>query len=219
MANAPANPSPALISPALISTSRADLCLEFANSRYWRGTGEPTETLKSLDDVFTWMALANALDAGTVENLRTRWPRGEGDAGTLAQIIALREALYRTFTAVAQHASPQAPDLDLINTALAAAPPRAQLIAHDGAYLWRVENLEPKIADLLTPILWTAGDMLAEPRRDRVRLCANEKCVWLFLDDSKSGTRRWCDMKACGNRAKAHRHYERKKKESARRAR
>jgi predicted RNA-binding Zn ribbon-like protein len=47
----------------------------------------------------------------------------------------------------------------------------------------------------------------------RVRHCANERCLWLFLDDSKSGTRRWCSMSACGNRAKAHRHYARQKAE------
>jgi predicted RNA-binding Zn ribbon-like protein len=41
----------------------------------------------------------------------------------------------------------------------------------------------------------------------RVRRCANEKCLWLFVDESKNGTRRWCDMTACGNRAKARRHY------------
>lgn len=207
MPNPPATPS-----AALISTSKADLCLEFANSRYWRGTGEPTETLTSLDDVFTWLTLANALDAATIEELKARWPRGDTDAATLAEIIALREALYRTFTAVAQHTAPDGRNLDLLNRTLMKAPARTQLINKDGAYFWRVEHLEPKIPDLLTPILWTAGDMIAEPRRDRVRLCANEKCVWLFLDDSKSGTRRWCDMKACGNRAKAHRHYEKKKK-------
>jgi predicted RNA-binding Zn ribbon-like protein len=197
---------------ALISTSRADLCLEFANSRYWRGTGEPTETLTSLDDVFTWLTLANAMEPATIEDLKSRWPRGQGDAATLTDIIALREALYRAFTAIAHHHAPNQSDLDLLNHALVNAPQRAQLVTRNGAYLWRVEKLEPKIGDLLTPILWTAGDMIAEPRRDRVRLCANEKCVWLFLDDSKSGTRRWCDMKACGNRAKAHRHYEKKKK-------
>jgi predicted RNA-binding Zn ribbon-like protein len=207
MAETPANPS-----PALISTSRADLCLEFANSRYWRGTDAPTETLNGLDDVFTWLTLANALDPAAIENLKARWPRGEGDAATFAEIIALREALYRAFTSMARHEVPDAKDLDHLNRALTAAPQRAQLVTKDGAYVWRVENLQPKIADLLTPILWTAGDMFAEPRRDRIRLCANEKCVWLFLDDSKSGTRRWCDMKACGNRAKAHRHYEKKKK-------
>src|SRR5512147_965006 len=138
MAQTSANPS-----AALISTSRADLCLEFANSRYWRGTGEATETLNSLDDVFTWMKLANALAADTVEDLRARWPRGEGDAATFAEVIALREALYRIFTAVAQHAAPDARDLALLNKALAAAPKRAELINRDGTYLWRVEQLKP----------------------------------------------------------------------------
>jgi len=200
--------------PALISTDRADLCLEFANSRYWRGAAEPTESLHSLDDVFHWVAQANALDPKTVDDLKTRWPRWESDSAIFAAVIALREALYRAFAAVARQASPDASDLALINRALAAAPARAELVKHDGAFRWRVAQLKPEISALLAPILWTAGDMLAEPRRDRVRLCANEKCVWLFLDDSKSGTRRWCAMSACGNRAKAHRHYERKKRAS-----
>lgn len=193
---------------ALISTARADLCLDFANSRYWRGTDQPTETLSTFDDLFTWMAAAHALDGKTVEALRAAWSPTDTD---YADTIALREGLYRIFTAMATHAEPAPADIERFNRALTAAPARAQLIKHDGAYLWRAE-LRPQLSDLLAPVLWTAGDMLAEPRRDRVRLCANEKCVWLFLDDSKSGTRRWCDMKACGNRAKAHRHYEKKKK-------
>ncbi|MDZ4865766.1 MAG: ABATE domain-containing protein [Alphaproteobacteria bacterium] len=194
---------------ALISTARADLCLDFANSRYWRGTGEPTETLTTFNDVFTWLAAANALDAKTVEALKQNWRLSDSDH---AETIQLREALYRIFTAIAANADPAPADIEIFNRQLTAAPARTQLVKHDGAYLWRAD-LKPQLPDLLAPILWTAGDMLAEPRRDRIRLCANEKCVWLFLDDSKSGTRRWCDMKACGNRAKAHRHYERKKKE------
>jgi len=192
----------------LISTARADLCLDFANSRYWRGTDKPTETLETFNDVFTWLAAANALDPRTVEALKQNWRPTDAD---YAETIQLREALYRIFTAVAAHAEPASADIEIFNRRLTAAPARTQLVKHDGAYLWRA-NLKPQLPDLLAPILWTAGDMLAEPRRDRIRLCANEKCVWLFLDDSKSGTRRWCDMKACGNRAKAHRHYEKKKK-------
>jgi predicted RNA-binding Zn ribbon-like protein len=45
----------------------------------------------------------------------------------------------------------------------------------------------------------------------RIRQCANPKCLWMFVDASKAGTRRWCDMNACGNRAKAQRHYHRSK--------
>ena len=36
--------------------------------------------------------------------------------------------------------------------------------------------------------------------------------AWVFVDRSKAGTRRWCDMNACGNRANAHRHYARSRK-------
>jgi predicted RNA-binding Zn ribbon-like protein len=56
-------------------------------------------------------------------------------------------------------------------------------------------------------VLWSAADLLADPRRHRVRKCANSLCGWLFVDESKGGNRRWCSMAACGNRAKARRHY------------
>lgn len=45
----------------------------------------------------------------------------------------------------------------------------------------------------------------------RIRTCARPECVLMFLDTSKSGRRRWCDMTTCGNRAKAAAHYARSK--------
>ena len=44
---------------------------------------------------------------------------------------------------------------------------------------------------------------------DRIRGCAHEACILHFFDTSRNGTRRWCSMAACGNRAKASRHYAR----------
>lgn len=46
---------------------------------------------------------------------------------------------------------------------------------------------------------------------DRIRSCAHDACVLHFLDTSRNGTRRWCSMATCGNRAKASRHYARTK--------
>jgi predicted RNA-binding Zn ribbon-like protein len=46
---------------------------------------------------------------------------------------------------------------------------------------------------------------------DRVRCCANPRCVLLFHDVSKSGSRRWHDMATCGNQAKAAAHHARVK--------
>lgn len=51
-------------------------------------------------------------------------------------------------------------------------------------------------------------DLLAA-RPDRIRQCEHERCVLWFLDTSRNGTRRWCSMASCGNRAKAARHYRR----------
>jgi predicted RNA-binding Zn ribbon-like protein len=44
----------------------------------------------------------------------------------------------------------------------------------------------------------------------KVKKCADTDCGWLFLDMSRNRSRRWCDMKSCGNRAKARRYYKRK---------
>ncbi len=53
--------------------------------------------------------------------------------------------------------------------------------------------------------------LITEPAPDRMKICGN--CGWLFLDRSKNKSRFWCDMAVCGNRAKANRHYHRKRLE------
>jgi predicted RNA-binding Zn ribbon-like protein len=43
----------------------------------------------------------------------------------------------------------------------------------------------------------------------RVGECADDRgCGYLFIDTSRNHSRRWCSMEACGNRAKAQRHYQ-----------
>ncbi|WP_027685242.1 CGNR zinc finger domain-containing protein [Rhizobium leguminosarum] len=54
--------------------------------------------------------------------------------------------------------------------------------------------------------------LIAMPDPQRMKICGN--CGWLFIDRSKNRSRAWCDMAVCGNRAKAHRHYRRKKEET-----
>jgi predicted RNA-binding Zn ribbon-like protein len=53
--------------------------------------------------------------------------------------------------------------------------------------------------------------LIATPEPERMKICGN--CGWLFLDRSKNRSRAWCDMAVCGNRAKASRHYRRRKEE------
>ena len=43
----------------------------------------------------------------------------------------------------------------------------------------------------------------ARPSWPRLKACRGEDCRWVFLDGSRNSSRRWCDMAACGNRAKS----------------
>ena len=48
-------------------------------------------------------------------------------------------------------------------------------------------------------------DLLTSDAITHVGCCADDTCLWLFLDTTRSRTRRWCDMKVCGNRNKVRR--------------
>lgn len=180
---------------------RADLCLDFVNTRYWRGQAEPTETLNTPEDFAGWMANLGGPRPGRPP-VRREYERA----------VELRETLYRLFDAEAQDKAPSTRDLEAFNQALAAAPARTTLRRERGAYGWDVDIKAGTALALLAPVLWSAGDLLAGTRLDRVRRCANPECGWIFLDDSRAGKRRWCSMQSCGNRAKAKRHYHKVKK-------
>jgi predicted RNA-binding Zn ribbon-like protein len=199
--------APALARPVLLP-ARADLCLDYANTRYWRGTEPPTEELNALADVLAWHQARDIVPKDVATALRAWWTGRQRQAGVaFAEALALREALYRMFSAVAAGAAPAAADLAVLNRALARAPTRARLRHTPSGYAWEVPRLRPAMPDLLAPVLWSAADLITGTRLARVRRCANDKCLYLFVDDSRNGTRRWCSMSMCGNRAKAHRHY------------
>ena len=179
-----------------------DLCLAFANTRYWRGTATPTEELSGPEELLAWAAKAERLPAAMLR----RFARAPS---VFAAALALRETIHRCFAAAASGGAPN--DLAALNAALAEAPARRSV--QPGG--WEVDLPAPSAAALLAPVLWSAADLLGSGRLARVRQCANPDCGWLFLDHSKGGNRRWCSMSACGNRAKAHRHYLRQRARSA----
>ena len=181
-----------------MAVPRDDLSLAFVNTRYWRGRARPTETLQAPDDLAAWWKgeTGEALPAP--------------EAAWFGAALALREALHGLFAARASEAPPPADDLAVLNTALQAAPARRQLAWAGDGLDWAVETASAW-EGVRARLLWSAAELLTGPRRERVRQCDNPECRYLFLDASKAGNRRWCDMASCGNRAKAHRHYRRRR--------
>ncbi len=174
--------------------NRPDLCLEFANTRYWRGQDTPTETLNTPADLAAW---AKAPKPPTQKEFE--------------RALELRETIHRLFDTVAQGKAPAARDFDRLNAALAAAPARTVLKRGSEAFDWELDIRSGAALAVLAPVLWSAGDLLASGKLAKVRRCANPECLYLFLDDSRAGKRRWCTMSSCGNRAKARRHYHKSK--------
>jgi len=57
----------------------------------------------------------------------------------------------------------------------------------------------------------SAAELLTSQKLGRVKVCAGEGCGWIFLDESRNGSRRWCDSRDCGNRERVRRHLARRR--------
>ncbi len=69
----------------------------------------------------------------------------------------------------------------------------------DGDLVPTADGWDAFVASLLPGLVELRG------LRDRLKVCGNHNCDWLFLDRSKNQSRVWCEMSSCGNRMKARR--------------
>jgi predicted RNA-binding Zn ribbon-like protein len=189
------------------------LCLDFANTLDWRASEHPLEYLTSYAALATWGEHAGALSAAAAEQLRTAAERRPEEATTtLRDALALREAIWRIFVALAHSERPPAGDLERLNVMLGEALRHAQIAPAAGAtspYMWDWEERGDALGRPLWPVVRSAADLLTSDDAGRAQECLGDGCGWLFLDTSKNHSRRWCAMRGCGNRAKARRHYQR----------
>jgi predicted RNA-binding Zn ribbon-like protein len=63
--------------------------------------------------------------------------------------------------------------------------------------------------DIARPAMMAAARLLASDDAARIRICSGPGCGWLFVDRSRNGFRRWCEMKSCGTTEKSRRRYAR----------
>jgi predicted RNA-binding Zn ribbon-like protein len=205
--------APAAAAPRF-DLSAGALCLDFANTVGGARATRPQELLRDYRDLLAWARQAGCLGAAEAARLARQAARQPARArAALARARAARERLYRVFAALARDATPDRDDLAALDRELRLALARLRLTPAAGGGLdWRwdaagaTHPLRP-----LWPVLRSAVELLTSPASARVRECAAESCSWLFLDRSHAARRRWCDMKTCGNRAKARRHYRRRR--------
>jgi predicted RNA-binding Zn ribbon-like protein len=187
------------------------VCLDFANTV--GGTrDDPKEKLHTYADLVRWGARAGAVDAESgSELLAMAADRPAEAAGVLARALELREAVYRIFAAIVAGRAPAGSDLRVLNGELARALPHLRIEPTEEGFEYAFAH-DPSLGRPLWAIARSASELLASGELDHLKECSSDDCTWLFVDQSRNQSRRWCDMKDCGNRAKARRHYHRQKR-------
>jgi predicted RNA-binding Zn ribbon-like protein len=192
-----------------------DLCLDFCNTVGGKRGGIAREKLHTLTDFFFWAEQAFLLKPHEAEDFRRYAAAQPAKASTLlTRATGLREAIFRILLSASQGKSPSRDDLACLNSELAASLGRLRIARakqrHGFTWQWADEPLQPE--HLLGPIARSAAELLVrEDLTAKVHQCEGDNCGWLFLDCSKNHSRRWCDMRDCGNRAKVRRHRKRHK--------
>lgn len=183
----------------------AERVLAFVNTLAGRPREVPDERLTSYDALIDWAREQHLVSAAAAERLSSEARHHPHQAAAvLSKAKAFREALNGLVNAI-EAGKPPSPDvLDTIGDCLANAYANARLVPHEGALQW-VASAEDDLERIIWEIARAAGRLVVSPRLARVRACAASDCGWWFMDDTKNRSRRWCDMKLCGNREKLRR--------------
>lgn len=188
-----------------------DPVLDFANSKVWDTRSRPFGDLfTGYEPVVRWFRHLNLLTEADVDHSLVLAAQNPALAQTaLERIITLRDANYNILVSLTRQQQPSLTDLETLTDFAREAATHRRLVSMENGIQWTWTNDESCLDWALWPIAQNTTELLASDRASRLRECGG--CYWLFMDTSRNGLRRWCDMKTCGNRAKARRHYEKTK--------
>ena len=190
-----------------------NVCLDFINTLDDRSSGAPKELLKGYGDLVRFGEQAGILTSRQANDLHHQIGQSPKDAGkAINQARILREALHDIFLALTSRKSVPQPAMQILNDGLHDAFLHSHLVLHHNRCEWRFDELTTSFNGILWPIARAAGDLLVSADAALVGMCSSPTCQWFFLDTSKNHRRRWCDMKLCGNRAKARRFYTKRQR-------
>ena len=182
-----------------------DASLAFINTLEHSDAGD-REDLPTLDSALDWL-----VDHGVMHSEAAGTLSGRKDTDRcLGEVIALRAALREVVDGAVAGRPPAADAMAIVNGALESAPPLELVATSDGVVLRHRHGADP-LVEALASVAEPVAQALADGRPDRLRICSNDSCRWVFYDTSPTGRRRWCDMSTCGNRAKAARHRARRR--------
>jgi predicted RNA-binding Zn ribbon-like protein len=178
---------------AIPHTVSRHLCVEFVNSQFGDHTGGGATYDRLL--VAEWRNWFGGRCGLTLDHL----PRG----AALQRLIGLRSLLRRLLESGNE---PDKRSVTELNNLLEPATMVWRLTsANRGVDLqlaWQREGWRTAMAAVVVSF----AELARDGELDRVRVCANPDCTWMFLDDSRNLSRRFCEARTCGNLVRVRRH-------------
>ena len=185
------------------------VALDLVNTVSWRlDTNRWRDHLPDYAALVGWCERAGLLDPGTARRLLAAAPGHPRLAQqTVHDVRTLREHSHTLFASLVDDGEPARgvvtpPGLRVL---LLDALARSELIGPP--MRWQLTADQP--ADIPRLLALQVLDLLQSPDLPLLRRCHGPACGWLFIDRTRSHTRRWCSSSDCGNRARARRHYTR----------
>jgi predicted RNA-binding Zn ribbon-like protein len=153
------------------------LSLDFANTADWHASDHPVEFLKSYSDLVAWSQHVGLLTDHQAQRLLKEAARHPGDAtAVLERAIALREAIYRIFSAISHGRPPPAADFATFNAELSRALTQSRIVSTAQGFTWDWAGAEDALDQMLWPVVHDAAGLLTSEELDRVG-----RSVWLAL--------------------------------------
>jgi predicted RNA-binding Zn ribbon-like protein len=186
-----------------------ELFISFGNTLEYE-RGEPVDAVPDMSSLLTWLR-ERRLISGRGMAVEAAHLRRDPDetARRIERFHHLREVLHGIAAQVTETGHPTSDQLRDLNHILRHGLHYHQVERDPDGTRYTFAQVGDRLDQARATIASSLAQFLADDAPSRLRVCANAGCRYLFIDRSRTGRRRWCDMRTCGNQAKVARHRAR----------
>jgi predicted RNA-binding Zn ribbon-like protein len=165
--------------------------MDLGNSEMWNGYGKKTDFL----DEPQWIA----------DFLKFwKFDAPSPSATELKELRRLRALIRELSERLAKDEDLRASDLEALNSWLKI-PVIRRLVEHQNGLQLEFDPVQIGWPAVIERIAASMAESLLRVEHDRLRICANSGCLWIFVDGTKGKVKRWCSAATCGNRDRVRR--------------
>ncbi|KIL34711.1 hypothetical protein SD71_16695 [Cohnella kolymensis] len=174
---------------------------DFMNSEWhdWRGSGKSEDRLDKPEWLNDWLERHRlSVDAAP-------------SSDELAALKQLRLLLQRMVKDIVAELEMRAEDLTELNKIMKGGAVIRRLTMADRLYNIALTPVDHNWRQVMAEIAASFAHVLVDADASRIRICDNPDCLWVYYDDTRNRSKKYCDDKCCGNLMKVRRFRARQK--------